>query len=344
MSEQNHDPLHELANFDTAGIALAPLPPSEVRRLGNRRRAQRRTTAVIAAAVIAVLAIGVPVALTRGGDPDGSRDIATTPTPTPSTTTTTPSSTTPTTVTYPGSGIEVKTATDVDKLTGTSQEFKDFIALQAQKAAADGTDCPDAAHGVTVQKYSSAGYAIGGVNSCGGYMALWVDRDDQWQEGMGTQDAWDCDTLGYLGVPHSFAGDCFDEAGDFGPTGTDGVDLGMTTTQVEAAGGKVEQGPAGSCSTLLLPFHARITNQTDGYIAPGKGVVLLAARPGVKTPDKIGLGSAKAKVQQAYPNGHLSNGYWVVPLGHGSEYEFGLNGGGTVTEVLLADATGPCTQ
>jgi hypothetical protein len=70
---------------------------------------------------------------------------------------------------------------------------------------------------------------------------------------------------------------------------------------------------------------------------------MLAARPGVKTPEKVGLGSSTAKVQRAYPTGHLQNGSWVVPLGHGTEYEFGLDGD-SVTEMLLAESTQPCTQ
>src|SRR4051812_9212916 len=240
MSE--HDPIRDLESFGTGGVTMTPIPASEVRRLGNRRRARRRTTAVVAGAVVAVLAIGVPVALTHGGDARGSGYIADqTPTPTsaatqqPSPTATASDSATapetpatPQVITYPGIGIEVSAAADADKLTGTSAEFKAFIADQAEKAAADGGSCPDAAHGVAVHKYSSAGYAVGSVNSRGGYVALWVIHDNTWQEGYGTQDVWDCAVLNYYGVPHSFAGDCFNYTGDFGPSKVQGLRLGMS--------------------------------------------------------------------------------------------------------------------
>jgi hypothetical protein len=342
MPEHTHDPIHDLETFGTGGLIVSPMEPGLVRRLGDRRRNRRRGALAVAAAVVAIAGTVTPIALLSGNDDSGQPPITHTPSPSPSV----PSATTTTSadITYPGDGIEVVTAADTAKLTGTTQEFRDFIAQQADKMAHEGASCPGAAHAVTVQKYSPSGYAIGAVNACGGNAELWADHDGQWQEGMGTQDAWDCDTLSYLGVPESFAGDCFDEAGDFGPTGTGGVDLGMTAAAVEAAGGTVDAGPAGSCSTMLLPYYSPRENSTDGYLDPDHKVVMLAARPGVKTPEKIGLGSSKAEVQRAYPAGQLQNGYWVVPLGHGTEYEFGLDGGDSVTEMLLAASTQPCTQ
>jgi hypothetical protein len=247
-------------------------------------------------------------------------------------------------ITYPGNGIEIASASDTAKLTGTTQEFRDFIAGQLQKLIAEGSSCADAAHTVTVQKYSSAGYAIGAVNSCGGNLELLADFQGQWQEGMGTQDAWNCDTLTYLDVPKSFVGDCSDEAGDFGPTGTDGIDLGMTAAEVEAAGGTVQEGASGSCSTMLLPYFSPRDDSTDGYLGPDHKVVMIAARPGVTTPEAVGLGSSGAKVRQAYPGGNRSFGYWIVQLGHGTQYEFQLGQEDTVSEMLLADSDQPCTE
>jgi hypothetical protein len=359
MSEHTHDPIHDLERFGTGGVTVTPLDPAQVRRLGDRRRNRRRGALAVAAAVVAITGTITPIALLSGNgnepSPAPSPTAPATPTTTPTSPAPTPSGTatgnTPTVITYPGNGVEVVVPADTAKLTGTSQEFRDFIGQQAQKMAQEGASCPGAAHAVTVQKYSSAGYALGAVNACGGNMELWVLGDPnqdpaapQWEEGMGTQDAWDCDTLSYLGVPTSFAGDCFDEAGDFGPTGTDGIELGMTAAKVRAAGGTVDTGPNGSCSTMVLPYYSPRANSTDGYLDPDGTVVMLAARPGTKTPERVGLGSSKAKVEQAYPGGRLQNGYWVVSLGHGTEYEFGLDGGDTVTEMLLADATQPCTQ
>jgi hypothetical protein len=358
MPEHSNDPIQDLENFGTGGLAVTPLDPAQVRRLGDRRRNRRRGTIAVAAAIVAIAGAVTPIALMSGRD-TSQPPIAHTPSPNPDRTSpSVPNPSAPTVtapsdedITYPGNGVEVVTTSDTSKLTGTTPEFRDFIAHQLERAQAEGASCPSAAHSVTVQKYSPAGYAIGAVNSCGGYAALWVlgtpDEDPEsasWQEGMGTQDAWDCDTLSYLGVPTSFAGECFDEAGDFGPTGTGGVDLGMTAAEVEAAGGTVQVGGDGACSTIVLPFFSPRPNATDGYLDPDHKVVMLAARPGVKTPERIGLGSSKAKVQQAYPAGRLSGGYWVVPLAHGTEYEFGLSGGDTVTEALLTDSRQPCTQ
>lgn len=364
MPEHTNDPIQDLESFGTGGLAVTPLDPAQVRRLGDRRRNRRRGALAMAAAVVAIAGTITPIALLSGND-SSQPPITHTPSPSPTQPTQPspsepiqPSPSAPTItapsdedITYPGVGIEVVTPADATKLTGTSQEFRDFIARQAQRMAQEGAACPGAAHSVTVKKYSPAGYALGGVNACGGNAELWVrglpdedPADAKWQEGMGTQDAWDCDTLSYLGVPTSFAGECFDEAGDFGPTGTAGVDLGMSAAEVEAAGGTVQGGGAGSCSLMVLPYFSPRPNSTDGYLDPDHKVVMLAARPGVKTPEKVGLGSSKAKVQHAYPNGQMRGGYWVVALGRGTEYEFGLNGGDTVTEALLTDSEQPCTQ
>jgi hypothetical protein len=64
------DPIDELENFNP-GAPMNPLPPSEVRRLGDRHR-RRRTAgiALAAAAAVAVIATG-SVVLAGGGEPQG---------------------------------------------------------------------------------------------------------------------------------------------------------------------------------------------------------------------------------------------------------------------------------
>ena len=52
-----------------------------------------------------------------------------------------------------------------------------------------------------VLKYDPAGFAVGGVNDCGGYAALWGRKDGAWKELIGTQDAWLCSDLKKYGVP-----------------------------------------------------------------------------------------------------------------------------------------------
>ena len=49
--------------------------------------------------------------------------------------------------------------------------------------------------------YDPAGFAVGGVNDCGGYAALWGRKDGAWKELIGTQDAWLCSDLKKYGVP-----------------------------------------------------------------------------------------------------------------------------------------------
>jgi hypothetical protein len=90
------------------------------------------------------------------------------------------------------------------KLEGTTEEFKKFIADVWRSDAHHGCPMPP----ITVEKYSTAGYALGAVGGCGGYVALWVHEDGHWTEALATQDQWRCADLARYGVPTSFAGKC----------------------------------------------------------------------------------------------------------------------------------------
>lgn len=61
------DPIHDLENFNSEGLPVNPLAPSEVRRLGDRMRRRRNATAVVAG-VAAVAVIAAPIALYAGRD------------------------------------------------------------------------------------------------------------------------------------------------------------------------------------------------------------------------------------------------------------------------------------
>lgn len=61
------DPIRDLANFNSPGLAVEPLPPSEVRRLGDRLR-RRRNAAAAVAGVAAVAVVAGPLALLSSGD------------------------------------------------------------------------------------------------------------------------------------------------------------------------------------------------------------------------------------------------------------------------------------
>jgi len=118
---------------------------------------------VAAAAVIA--AVVVPVAVLNHDD-GGARPPAPVSTPSPS----------PSVITYPDPGVFVQNEADTAKLRGTTAAFKTFIAGLAVQANADGAACP-MPRTVTVEKYGTDGYALGGVNDCGGYEAVWGVRE-----------------------------------------------------------------------------------------------------------------------------------------------------------------------
>lgn len=310
----HNDPIHLLEHFGNGGVDVAPLDPAQVRRLGDRRRTRRRAAVVVAAAAVVVAAV-VPIAVLNGHDdaapPITDHSGGPTPAPTPTagpTTTAAPEHIT----TYPEPGITVVTTSDVDKLTGTSPAFKAFIADQASRAAAT---CPDAAHAITVTKYSSAGYAIGGVNSCGGYAALWTQHDGTWGEGQATQDGWDCDALAYLEVPRSFAGDCIDEAGSFGLRGAGGPEPGMTRAQAEAAGVRItDDAAAPPCVATQYAAAVVPADDTRGLFSPHDGLVQVAMTSAMKTAEGVGLGTPRSKVLAAYPHGQAAaDNLWLVP-------------------------------
>jgi len=314
----------------------------------------KRTTTTLSAVALAVIALSA-CGTTRTAAPtsQGTLPTPTLATSTPTTTapppppaSATPSVTTSTPAaaritTYPGDGVQVVKAADVRKLTGTSEAFRSFIAVTAKRAAADGRSCPDAFHGVTVEKYSTAGYAIGGVNYCGGYEALWVLEDGSWIQGMGTQDAWDCTTLRYLGVPRSFAGKCFAEGGGFGPTGnSDLIQLGDPDTALAKTGATLTDMTPGDASCQFIHFPGSPTRPGgDGQFQVGRGVVELDARPGDITPEKVTLGSTLAQVRAAYPALRRASDADRPPRSRTSRYVFMFSSpdghSGTVTQLLL---------
>ncbi len=300
------DPIEELESFGSGGLLTSPLPAAEVRRLGDRRRSRRRTALTTACAAVVAAAVVPVVVLNHGGGTHGPGPAHHVRVPAPKV------------ITYPGSGISVKTAADTAKLTGTSPAFKAFIAGEARRAVADGAACPGAAHEITVQKYSTAGYAIGGFNSCGGYAALWAVSADYgtWGEGQATQDMWDCDALAYLNVPTSFTGPCAVEAGDFATPGAGGAEPGMSKAQLTALGFVV------SAPSTIQPSNCPqvdygmpvLPDTNAGLYDPQDGLVAIYATTSMKTAEKVGLGTPRSRALAAYPHGHFDgSGDFIVP-------------------------------
>lgn len=105
---------------------------------------------------------------------------------------------------YSREGVFVEHAGDADKLTGASESFKEFVASEAERLQA-ANECK-AAVGVTVQKIMGD-YARGGINECGGYVAVWGVEGGEWTELFGTQSALPCADLDKKGVPRALI-DC----------------------------------------------------------------------------------------------------------------------------------------
>jgi len=202
MSELNsgptRDPIQDLENFGTGGIAVNPLDPAAVRRLGDQRRRRQNTMyGAIAAVVVAVAVIPTALIATKDDGKGGAplTNQTGTPTPTPS----------PTVIVFPDGGVVIKAPEDTDQLVGTSDAFKTFIKTVWQKDHDAGCKTAE----IDVTKYSPAGFGAGGGGGCGGYQAIWGLKAGTWIEALGTQDEWVCSDLARYDVPDGFAGDCY---------------------------------------------------------------------------------------------------------------------------------------
>lgn len=188
------DSLEENAAF----APVADLTGAVVRR-GRRIRTRRRASVAVLGAAAVAVGIVLGVTLPSSG-PQGNTRIAVQPTP--------PA---PRLVHYPGDGVTVTGPADVDKLHGTSQAFRDFVAGHVP----DGTSCSSGGGSISVQVWSSAGFAKGAVNDCpGGYVAIWGTPHGTWRQLIGTQAVPTCKALARWSVPSSIAGDTCD-----GPSG-----------------------------------------------------------------------------------------------------------------------------
>lgn len=97
-------------------------------------------------------------------------------------------------------GLTIGRPAMVVKLKGTSPAFKRYVAAQVRLVRAD-RSCPTSARAITVYKYATNGYALGAVNDCGGYVALWGVRHGAWRQLIGTQDVFRCGQLHRDHVP-----------------------------------------------------------------------------------------------------------------------------------------------
>ena len=104
-------------------------------------------------------------------------------------------------------GVEISSASDIDKLDGASDSFKDFIKDKIKKNGNSPSPCGNA-YGIFVKKIYKDQFALGGEGQCGGAEKLWAKISDQWQEIGGSQQGFDCSLLEQYKVPPAIVGQC----------------------------------------------------------------------------------------------------------------------------------------
>jgi hypothetical protein len=104
-------------------------------------------------------------------------------------------------------GVEISSASDIDKLDGASDSFKDFIKGKINKNSNSPSPCGNA-YGIFVKKIYKDEFALGGEGQCGGAEKLWAKISDEWQEIGATQQGFDCSLLEKYNVPSAIIENC----------------------------------------------------------------------------------------------------------------------------------------
>jgi hypothetical protein len=108
-------------------------------------------------------------------------------------------------------GVILRKASDVKKLKGTPADFQQFMAGVIDTDAHWGSidkQCPTT---ISVEKYDTSGYALGGIGDCGGAVLMWGKHEGIWQQVWGGQDIPACNDLKKFKIPNSVAGkQCWD--------------------------------------------------------------------------------------------------------------------------------------
>ena len=119
-----------------------------------------------------------------------------------------------------------------------------------------------------------------------------------------------------------------------GPNGYGPLQLGMTADQADATNGLVLANSDGPCQLFTLAGFPSIADHTDGYLTAANGLESIFARPGMRTPQGISIGSTRAELLTAYA--HLVGGdaYLAAPASDTARYEFGLDGDKVVSVAL----------
>ncbi|SDK95847.1 hypothetical protein [Nonomuraea jiangxiensis] len=134
-----------------------------------------------------------------------------------------------------------------------------------------------------------------------------------------------------------------------GPYGYGKIRLGMSAKQARATGKVVLKLAAqeGSCSGWDLRAHPTGKNSVGLYISKRRGVAVIFAPKGVKTPAGIGIGSTMKQVKRAYPKVSTPRDgipSASVPGNPKARYFFFPNRKGKLEELSIALITQDCVS
>ncbi|PZG10243.1 hypothetical protein [Nonomuraea aridisoli] len=134
-----------------------------------------------------------------------------------------------------------------------------------------------------------------------------------------------------------------------GPYGYGAVRLGMSAKRAAATGAVVLKMRAGegSCSGWDFRAHPTGRDSVGLYISKKRGVAVIFAAKGVRTPRGIGIGSTMKQVKKAYPALRIprdGDPYVVVPGNPKAHYSFGASAKGRIEALALVHVEQDCVS
>ncbi|MEU7830532.1 hypothetical protein [Nonomuraea sp. NPDC049129] len=133
-----------------------------------------------------------------------------------------------------------------------------------------------------------------------------------------------------------------------GPYGYGNLKLGMTASKARATGRIVHKavGDSARCTGWDLKENPYGEYRVGVYVSKKRGVSMIVAPPGLKTPQGIGLGSSNAQLKAAYPGLRRGPGGYptaTVPGNKKAFYMFYVSHN-KVADMSLVLATQDCVR